>query len=266
MEISRPVRGHVYKHMSRDASDPDHASGMLDGIVRVDQLYSHRAYLGALADSQHLFQPAGSDHCHIVIQKQQILPFCVADAVIIDGGIIKFLFPSQKTDPGICRKLFIIAKDLFCCTVVFNDQYFIIGILCFFTYGLYAGPQSLLLILIWNDNRDQRFSLNRIRHPVKSKIRRMTYRPPDSGSFQMSLYSPLSGVKGVHLAGRIICCGSLMSSPVIKDFRDMPHLFRLLYAPENEIIVLGPVKLLAETARLLNDRTPYYKEMTDIII
>ena len=94
----------------------------------------------------------------------------------------------------------------------------------------------------------------------------MTYGSFCSCPLQMRFYSPLSGVKSVHFAGRIVCCRSLMGTPVIKDFRNMSYFFRSFYTAEDKIMILGSVKFLTESSNLLYNGTSYHKKMADIVV
>ena len=94
----------------------------------------------------------------------------------------------------------------------------------------------------------------------------MAYDPFCSCPLQMGFYRPLSRVKSVHFAGRIVCGGCLMSTPVIKDFRNMSYLFRSFDTAEDKIMILGSVKFLTESSNLLYNGTSYHKKMADIVV
>ena len=66
---------------------------------------------------------------------------------------------------------------------------------------------------------------------------------PDSHAFIMSLNSPRPRLEGVELALRIAGGGILMAAPVIQRLRHMVNLSGLLRAAENEVVILGSVKL-----------------------
>ena len=56
-----------------------------------------------------------------------------------------------------------------------------------------------------------------------------------------------------------------MAAPVVQHLGNMVNLLRRLRAPENEIIVLGPIKLLPEPSHLFQQIHPHHKQMADII-
>ena len=66
---------------------------------------------------------------------------------------------------------------------------------------------------------------------------------PDSHTLIMSLNGPRPRLKGVKLALRIAGGGILMAAPVIQRLRYMVNLSGLLRAAENEVVILGSVKL-----------------------
>ena len=74
-----------------------------------------------------------------------------------------------------------------------------------------------------------------------------------------------SGLKSVQLALRVAGRGILMTAPVIQYLWYMDDLFCLFGAPEDKIIVLSAVKLLAETAHLIQNTLLHHKQMADII-
>ena len=84
--------------------------------------------------------------------------------------------------------------------------------------------------------------------------------------FQMFLDGTLSGIKGIHLAGRIICCRSLVHPPVIQDPGDVSDMRRFLRTPEDQVIILGSVKSSPETAHFFHQLLFRHKEMADVII
>ena len=60
-----------------------------------------------------------------------------------------------------------------------------------------------------------------------------------------------TSLKGIHLALRVAGRGILMATPVIEDLGNVVYSLSGLRTPENEIIILGAVKFLAESAHLL---------------
>ena len=190
----------------------------------------------------------------------------MAHPEIVDGRIVEAFFPADQMDPGILRKLSVIPEDLFGAAVILHNDDLVIFVGSFFKNGFHASLKRFFLLTVRNDNRNQRFSLHRILHTVKSKIRSMLHGSRSSGPFEIPLNGTSAGFKSIHLACRIICCGGFMGPPVIKDLRYMDHFPGLLHTAENEIIILGAVKFPAESAHCLHYGTSYHQKMADIII
>ena len=110
------------------------------------------------------------------------------------------------------------------------------------------------MVLVGDDDGHQRFPLylkggmvNTVIHALLHLHRR------NSHTLIVGHDGSGSGLKGIHLALGIFRGGVLMAPPVIQNLRDMMNLLlsRRLRTPENEIIILGAVKFLAESAHLL---------------
>ena len=108
------------------------------------------------------------------------------------------------------------------------------------------------MVLVGDDNRHQRFPLylkggmvNAVIHALLHLHRR------NSHTLIVGHDGSGSGLKGIHLALRVAGRGILMAAPVIEDLWNMVYPLCRLRTPENEIIILGAVKLLAESAHLL---------------
>ena len=108
------------------------------------------------------------------------------------------------------------------------------------------------MVLVGDDDGHQRFPLylkggmvNTIVHALLHLHRR------NSHTLIVGHDGSGSGLKGIHLALRVAGRGILMAAPVIEDLGNMVYPLCRLRTPENEIIILGAVKLLAESAHLL---------------
>ena len=126
--------------------------------------------------------------------------------------------------------------------------------------------KCFFLIFVWNDDRNKRFSMDRILYAEKSEIRCMCYCSLCTGAFQMCFNCTPACFKCIHLACRIICRRCFMRPPVIKDFRNMSDLAGLLYTAKDKIMILRSVKFLPEAASFTYNRLSGNKKMTDIVI
>lgn len=165
MQISGTICRHIHEHMSGNSANSNYTACMLDRIIRIKQLYTYCSDLPALTHSKHFCQPAFCNNCHIIIQEQKILPICITCSIIVDRRIIKFFFPANDSNLRIFLQFFVICKNLLRSTVILYNDDLIILIFCFFFYGCNTRMKRFFLIFIWNDDRNKRFSMDRILYP-----------------------------------------------------------------------------------------------------
>ena len=85
MKITGTLCRHIHKHVSGNSTHSDHTSGMLDRIVRVDQLRTDSAYFRSLAHTEHFCHPVRIDGFDIIVQEEKVLSFCMGCAEIVDS-------------------------------------------------------------------------------------------------------------------------------------------------------------------------------------
>ena len=83
--------GIVLVQMARHAADTEADTGVLDGIVRVEQLGTHAAHPLLLGIHDHLFQPGGGDDLGVVVEQKQILTGGELLAEVVQGAVIEAL-------------------------------------------------------------------------------------------------------------------------------------------------------------------------------
>ena len=83
--------------------------------------------------------------------------------------------------------------------------------------------------------------------------------------FEVRLEGETAGLQRPRLASDIIGGGGEAAPPMIKHTRDVIDSIRLLDDAEEEIVVLGAIKLRAETADLPLEIPPDEREMADIV-
>ena len=81
----------------------------------------------------------------------------------------------------------------------------------------------------------------------------------------MSLDRPGACLKGIHFAGRVLCRGILMGTPVVQDLGDMVDLLCHLCAAEDKVIILRPVKSRVKPSHLLQNIPLHQEKMAEII-
>ena len=266
MQVTSTGSGHIQKCVPCNPSNSYDNSCMLYGSIGIIQLCPGDPHFSSLAVPQHFFHPAGIDHFHIIIQKQQIFPGSIRFSKIIDSGIIKPCLPGNHLHILSLLQFLIIGKSLLFLTVVFYNNDLVIGIRCLFKHRIQTFFQSFLLIFIGNQDGNQRIPLYRVCHLIKSQIFRVADNPLHTRPGKISLDGTFSRIKSIHLTGRIIRRRGFMSAPVVQDFRDMADHLCLFHTPENKVIVLRAVILSAKTTRLPNQRRPRHKKMGNIVI
>ena len=144
-------------------------------------------------------------------------------------------------------KLLVICKSFFFFAVVLHDNIFIIGI-CGFCFDWIDTPfQIINMIFIRNNDRDQWVIIPQEFCPVESQELSLAHFHFNTDPVIMRLHRPLSRIKCIQLALRILRCGIFMASPVIQDLRNMMDLFRsrMFHTTEDKVIILRSVKLPA---------------------
>ena len=123
------------------------------------------------------------------------------------------------------------------------------------------------MIFIRNNDRDQRVIIPQEFCPVESQELSLAHFHFNTDPVIMRLHRPLSRIKCIQLALRILRCGIFMASPVIQDLRNMMDLFRsrMFHTTEDKVIILRSVKLSAQHSDLINQRFLRHKQMADII-
>ena len=99
---------------------------------------------------------------------------------------------------------FIKLKRFFFCTVILDNQDFIICVFCLFPDRLQTFFQCLQLILVRNQDRHHRTANHRILHPIVSKIAGFFYFCLNPQSLKMGFYCSPACMKCINLTFRII--------------------------------------------------------------
>ena len=122
------------------------------------------------------------------------------------------------------------------------------------------------MVLIGDNHRDQRFLIQVETGMINTIIYALFHRiHGNAHPVIMGLYGSGAGLKGIHLALRIAGSGIHMAAPVIQHLRNMMDFPGLFRTAEDKIIILGSVKLLAESADGFHQVPVYHKQMADII-
>ena len=268
MAVSRSVPLLLHKAVSRNAAETNDHTCVLHSIILIIETRSHSSNIRSHTVSQKLFQTIRTDDLRIVVEKKQILTFGMRSTEIVDGGIVENAIPVHHMSLRIGGfQLFIISECLIFRTVVLHDHILIIAVSRFFFDGINTSLQIIDVIFVRDDNGDQRFFLPEEFRAVKTKILALLDLYRNTDPVIMSFNGTCACVKGVHLAFRILCCGILMASPVIKDPRDMMDLLssRSFHAAEYKIVILCAVEFFLQHSDLIHDLFFYNKKMADVV-
>ena len=239
---------------------------MLHRVILIIEPCPHDSHIRTHTVSQHFFQPVGINDFRVVIQQQKIFTLCIFCTEIIDIRIVEGAIPVHHMYLWItCLQFFIICEGFFLGAVVFNNDIFIIPVGGFFLNGRNTPFQICSMILVGNQNGDQRVIFTNIAGPVKSQILPFINLCLYAGSFIMCLNGPLACIKGIHFALRILRSGILMAPPVIKNPGNMINIFCSFHTAPDKIVILGAVKFRPQHSNLIQKLFFYHKKMADII-
>ena len=250
-----------------DAAESDHHARMLDGIVLVEKSCAHGADLLPLTEAQHLLQEILRDQLGIIVQEQEILSLRKVHAEIVDGGIVELSLPADHPDIGVCLlNLLVIVPGFLLGRVVLHDHKFHIAVGGLLFDIPETGIQVRRVVLVRNDDGNQRISHDLPGGVVNAEVHSLFHLLiGDPHPVVVGHDGSRPRLEGVHLALRIAGRGILVTPPVIEHLRNMPHLAGLFGTPEDEIVILGAVKLLPESAGLLRQRSLDAEKMADIV-
>ena len=240
---------------------------MLDRVIRIVELCSCDPYPVLLTVLEHFLNPGRSDDLHIIVQEKKIFSTGFLHCKVIDGRIIELFLPGQ--DPYIvisAFECFVIGKGFLVFAVILYNKNLIILPGRSLLNRRNAQFQIIDMIFIWNDNGDQRLTLDLYMASVPSGSFCHFYGCRDSHSFVMCFYRSSSCLKCITFAFRVGCRGVHMGTPVVKDSRHMDNLFCLLTAAENQVKVLCTVIFRTEGSHLFQKLFFHCKDMADIIV
>ena len=203
-------------------SEPQYNAGMLDGFISVIKFCTNGSHIFTLCIHQEFFHPVYGNHLRIVVQKKNIFSLCKRNSIIIYPGIIKgfpfFWLISHHTNLRLRFKFFIIVKNFFAGTIIFDNNNLIIFISWFFQNRIHATLQILLMILICNYNRNFRTSNNLITN-FKYRFKRTRWT-------NLEMFKSMSAQMVCHCSFGCLHCiwlclnsgrhTSFMTSPIIK--------------------------------------------------
>ena len=152
--------------MSRDTANSQNNAGMLDRIVWVIKHCADRPRILTLCEHQHLLQPIRSNDLDIIIQKKNIFAMGTLRAKIIDRREVEFARPGHHPEAAVLLNFLVIRKCFFFGAVILNNDDFPIAICGLLDYRIQALFQILNMVFIWNQDGNQRLSLNLIRNSI----------------------------------------------------------------------------------------------------
>ena len=244
------------KTMPCNSAETNDYTCVLNRIVLIIHSGTDSSNITAHTVAKQFFQTILINDFRIVIQQKEIFTFCKSSSIIIDCRIIELLIPVNHMGFWIlCFQFFVILESSIICTVIFNNDIFIIFVSRFLINGIHTPFQIINMIFIRNNDGNQWIMVSVKSCPVEPQKLSLIYFCVNTRSSVVFFNRTLPGFKCISFALRIFRGGFLMTSPVIQDLRYMTDLFRAdsLYTAENKVIILRSVKFLTESSDLFNN-------------
>ena len=240
--ISLPVC--TDKKMARHTAQPEHDAGMLNRPVRIIELCSDRTDFVLLTKSQQLLDPAFASHFGIIVQQDQVLTVCLRHCKIVDRRIVKAARIPQNPKSAIRllpQQTLIIRLCLCLHTIIFNYENLIIRIRRLLPDRSKTAPQVFHMVLIRDQDRDKRHSLNRKLTAVSPTHRSLLCPSCDPAPLIVCFDCPSPCLKRILLALGVACRRCRMCPPVVEHLRNMADRLRLFRTAQHKVIVLRTV-------------------------
>ena len=216
MTVSRVSSWLLYKAVAGNSAEANDNTGVLNRIILIVQSCTDNSDITAAAVAEHFFDAVVVDHLCVIIQQQQIRSVCVLYTEIVDFGIVEVSFViAYMSLAALFLQFLIVRKGLLLRAVVLHNNKLQIWIAGFFQNRLHTAIQIIDVILIWNNNRNQRLFVENVFRPIQAEELTVLYRCMDAFSLIMRFNRSSSGFKCILLALRIFCSGILVASPVI---------------------------------------------------
>ena len=267
-QIAAAAPGAIFVAVARVAPEPGDDPRVLDGVVGVvEHGPADRRASRVGAGGQQLGEPVGIADFHVVVEEQQVLPLCLSPAEVVDGREVEPLpGPDRHPQPGIPpRRLPVIGEGLRVGGVVLDDDYLEPA-----PPGLFVnGRQTLLkvggVVLVGNQDADQRLPLDLPLHPVgagEQPVGGLPF-PPRPG--QMPGDGPLGRGGHIGLCLRPPRGGPGVYPPVIEHLGQMGRAAVFFNQPEKQVVVLAAVAGRVLPAHRLEQVPPEDRQMADVV-
>ena len=240
--------GIILVQMARHTADAEADAGVLDGIVRVEQLCAHAAYPLLLGVHDHLFQPCGRDDLSVVVEEQQIFAGGELLAEVVQGAVIEALALPRDDLEGV--GVFFLhplvgPEGLGGLAVVFDEDDLKIRVGRAGINGLHTGLQIVDMVA----GGDEDAHPARMGDGVVGLV--IARRTRDEGDIVhghaaagiMGLEGRDARVDAVGLGGDVAGRAAGAGAPVIEGMGDVNDLPRLFRQAEEQLIVLTAVVL-----------------------
>ncbi len=254
------------------AADAKTDTGVLDGVIRVEQLRAHAAHTLLLGVHDHLFQPSGGDDLGIVVEQQQILAGGVLLAEVVQGAVVEALALPCDDPEGI--RVFLLhpligAEGLGGLAVVLDEDDLKIRVGGAGIDGLHTGLQVPDMVAGGDEDAHPARMLDGVIGLIIARRARdkgyVIHRHTAAGI--VSLEGSDAGVDAVGLGCDIAGGAAGAGTPVVEGMRDMDDFPGLLGEAEEELIILTAVVLHPLGAACgLHQPTAEEGQVADIVV
>ena len=161
----------------------------------------------------------------------------------------------------------VILKGFLLLAVIFHNNNFVIRIRTLFNNGVNTAGQILDMILIGNQNRNQRLPLNFILDAInRSQTGRVLRFPFQPAALEMVVKRLFGGSDAIGLRADITGHRTRMAAPEIQYLGDVHDMMGLFCQTQDDIIILAAVIIVVKPSGPVQKLPAEYGKMADIVI
>ena len=238
----------VLVHMGGQGQMAKAQTGVLDGVVGVEQLGAHAAHPLLLGEHDHFLQPAGGDDLGVVVEEQQVFTGGKLGAEVVQGAVVEAGALPADHPEGVGMlffQLFVGAEGLVLFAVVLDDQDLKVGVSGLGVDGLDAGAQVLGMVAAGDQDADLARMLDGVVGLVEAggvgNHGHLVHRHP---------YPLIVGIQGLDGCFQAVELGLDAAGhaggagpPVVEHMGNMDHLLGFFGEAEVQVVVLAAVVL-----------------------
>ena len=261
----------ILVHVGCQRQEAEADAGVLDGIVRVEQLCAHAAHAVLLGVHEHFLDPARGNDLGIVVEQQQVFAggfLCteVVQSTVIEAGALPCDDPQV---PVLLLQLFVAAEGSFFLAVVLDDDDLKVLIGGLVIDGFHTGAQVPGVIAAGDQDADPARLCKGVIRLVKARRARdhgyTVHR--DADPLVVSIQCLDCCFQAVGLGRDIAGHAGGAGTPVVQQMRDMHDLVCLFGQAQVKIIVLTAVELRPlVTAHFCQQLCAEHAQVADVVV